>query len=83
MKKEQILEHIRNAPLLPSNNQWSDIADMYASALSAVSDRLTAMEMAEFVAVGMLARRHVLGDAAPAPESVLDYLQRGVQISLF
>lgn len=82
MTKEQILEHIRNAPLPAAENAWSEIAEMYASALSNVSDRLTAIEMAEFVAVGMLARRHIAaGDAQGAP--VLNFLQREAQFPLF
>lgn len=83
MKKEQILEHIRNAPLLGSTDEWSDIEEMYAGALANIADRLSAMEMAEFVAVGMVARRHVLRDEAVASESVLGFLRAGVQPSLF
>lgn len=69
--------------MLQSDKDWTAIADMYAMALSGVAEKLTAMEMAAFVAVGILARQHVVGDDAPGAQSVLDFLQRGAQISLF
>jgi hypothetical protein len=75
MTKEQILEHIRNAPILPLTNEWADIADMYADALSTVAEKLSVIEMAEFVAVGMLVRRKCVA----AEAATLD----GRQASLF
>jgi hypothetical protein len=83
MTKQQILDHIRNTPVLSFNDEWKDIAEMYAEALAGISGKLTAMEMAEFIAVGMVARRKCLAADTLQPASVLNFMQYGVQPSLF
>jgi hypothetical protein len=71
MSEQEILEHILGAPMIPREQGWDEIVQLYAKTLSNVASKLTMMELAEFVAVGMLVRqKRLTGDSSRALQAI-------------